>query len=114
MGNGAAMVCAEPSPDALSSFASSISGSAAVTGEGSGSLASALSEAAGSIGLRTQSITLMRDALYRVCEAYYNGAISITELQRRGQLVRITSAGLKESHPHDIQMTVEAPNYHSR
>ena len=32
----------------------------------------------------------------------------------RGQLIRITAAGLKESHPHDIQMTVEAPNYHSR
>ena len=31
-----------------------------------------------------------------------------------GRFVRITSAGLKESHPHDIQMTVEAPNYHSR
>ena len=29
----------------------------------------------------------------------------------RGRFVRITSAGLKESHPHDIQMTVEAPNY---
>jgi len=27
--------------------------------------------------------------------------------------VRITAAGLKESHPHDIQMTVEAPNYFS-
>ena len=27
--------------------------------------------------------------------------------------LRITAAGLKESHPHDIQMTVEAPNYHS-
>ena len=29
----------------------------------------------------------------------------------KGRFVRITSAGLKESHPHDIQMTVEAPNY---
>jgi IMP dehydrogenase len=28
--------------------------------------------------------------------------------------VRITAAGLKESHPHDIQMTVEAPNYGTR
>jgi IMP dehydrogenase len=28
--------------------------------------------------------------------------------------VRITAAGLTESHPHEIQMTVEAPNYHSR
>jgi IMP dehydrogenase len=45
---------------------------------------------------------------------FYCGADSVAELQRRGQLIRITSAGLKESHPHDIQMTVEAPNYHSR
>ncbi len=43
----------------------------------------------------------------------YTGAANIEELQRAGQLVRITAAGLKESHPHDIQMTVEAPNYHS-
>jgi len=44
----------------------------------------------------------------------YAGAESIPELHRRGQLIRITAAGLKESHPHDIQMTVEAPNYHTR
>ncbi|MBO4208224.1 IMP dehydrogenase [Micromonospora echinofusca] len=44
----------------------------------------------------------------------YVGAESIPELHRRGQLIRITAAGLKESHPHDIQMTVEAPNYHTR
>ena len=42
------------------------------------------------------------------------GAPTIGELQLRGQLIRITAAGLKESHPHDIQMTIEAPNYHSR
>jgi IMP dehydrogenase len=45
---------------------------------------------------------------------FYVGAPTIEELQRRGRFVRITSAGLKESHPHDIQMTVEAPNYSSR
>jgi IMP dehydrogenase len=44
----------------------------------------------------------------------YVGAQSVPELHRRGQLIRITAAGLKESHPHDIQMTVEAPNYHTR
>jgi IMP dehydrogenase len=44
----------------------------------------------------------------------YAGAETIADLQERGQLIRITAAGLKESHPHDIQMTVEAPNYHSR
>jgi IMP dehydrogenase len=42
---------------------------------------------------------------------FYVGARTIPELQERGQFVRITSAGLKESHPHDVQMTVEAPNY---
>jgi IMP dehydrogenase len=45
---------------------------------------------------------------------FYVGASNIPELQSRGQFVRITSAGLKESHPHDIQMTVEAPNYSGR
>jgi IMP dehydrogenase len=42
---------------------------------------------------------------------FYTGAATIPELQERGSFVRITSAGLRESHPHDIQMTVEAPNY---
>ncbi|MFD1859691.1 IMP dehydrogenase [Aeromicrobium camelliae] len=42
---------------------------------------------------------------------FYVGAPTIPELQERGRFVRITAAGLKESHPHDIQMTVEAPNY---
>ena len=45
---------------------------------------------------------------------FYVGAHTIPELQQRGRFVRITAAGLKESHPHDIQMTVEAPNYQSR
>jgi IMP dehydrogenase len=45
---------------------------------------------------------------------FYVGAHTIPELQERGRFVRITVAGLKESHPHDIQMTVEAPNYNAR
>lgn len=45
---------------------------------------------------------------------FYVGAHTVPELQERGHFVRITAAGLKESHPHDIQMTVEAPNYGSR
>ncbi|MDN5749476.1 MAG: IMP dehydrogenase [Pseudonocardia sp.] len=43
----------------------------------------------------------------------YAGAETIPALQQ-AQLVRITAAGLKESHPHDITMTVEAPNYAAR
>jgi IMP dehydrogenase len=42
---------------------------------------------------------------------FYVGARSVPELQQKGRFVRITSAGLKESHPHDIEMTAEAPNY---
>jgi IMP dehydrogenase len=42
---------------------------------------------------------------------FYTGAPTVPELQSRGRFMRITSAGLRESHPHDIQMTVEAPNY---
>ena len=45
---------------------------------------------------------------------FYVGARTIPELQERGQFVRITAAGLKESHPHDVQMIVEAPNYSAR
>jgi IMP dehydrogenase len=43
----------------------------------------------------------------------YCGTRTIRELQDDSRLVRITAAGLKESHPHDIQMTIEAPNYPS-
>ncbi|HKV28271.1 MAG TPA: IMP dehydrogenase, partial [Candidatus Acidoferrales bacterium] len=41
----------------------------------------------------------------------YCGAGNIRELQERGKFVRITSAGLRESHVHDVIITREAPNY---
>jgi IMP dehydrogenase len=41
----------------------------------------------------------------------YTGAGSIADLQQRGRFVRITGAGLRESHPHDVTITKEAPNY---
>ncbi len=41
----------------------------------------------------------------------YCGCATIEELQEKAQFVRITGAGLKESHPHDIYITKEAPNY---
>ncbi len=41
----------------------------------------------------------------------YTGCASIEQLHEKAQFVRITGAGLKESHPHDIQITKEAPNY---
>lgn len=44
----------------------------------------------------------------------YCGSANLTELQEKGKFVRITSAGVKESHPHDVMITREAPNYSLR
>jgi len=42
----------------------------------------------------------------------YCGCASIKEFHERAQFVEITSAGIRESHVHDVQITKEAPNYH--
>ncbi len=42
----------------------------------------------------------------------YTGSATIAELKAKGRFVRMTDAGLRESHPHDISITKEAPNYH--
>lgn len=68
-------ICAEPSPDALAAYASSLGFGLSAPTQGSASLAQSLQNSSGSIGLRTQSITLMRDTLYRMCEAWMNEAI---------------------------------------
>ena len=44
----------------------------------------------------------------------YVGAPTIEELQKRARFVKITNAGLRESHVHDVQITREAPNYPTR
>ncbi|MBU6207266.1 MAG: IMP dehydrogenase, partial [Alphaproteobacteria bacterium] len=44
----------------------------------------------------------------------YTGAATILELQQRARFVRITNAGLRESHVHDVSITREAPNYPTR
>jgi IMP dehydrogenase len=42
----------------------------------------------------------------------YLGCDSIKAMHERAQFVEITSAGVRESHVHDVQITKEAPNYH--
>jgi IMP dehydrogenase len=44
----------------------------------------------------------------------YTGAGTIAELQQKARFVRITNAGLRESHVHDVDITREAPNYPTR
>jgi IMP dehydrogenase len=59
----------------------------------------------------------VKDTVYQLVgglrtSLHYCGATSIGELQRKARFVRITGAGLRESHPHDVLITKEAPNYH--
>jgi IMP dehydrogenase len=44
----------------------------------------------------------------------YCGANSVKELQENAQFTKITASGMKESHPHNVAITKEAPNYSSR
>jgi hypothetical protein len=69
------IVCAEPSPDAMVALAQAMSLEATVAGQGGGSVSASLAEAVAMIGKRTATIQLLRDGLYRACEAYLNGAI---------------------------------------
>ncbi len=59
---------------------------------------------------------LLSDTIYQLIGGLrsgmgYCGCPTVSDLQQNGQFVRITGAGLKESHPHDIHITKEAPNY---
>jgi IMP dehydrogenase len=59
-------------------------------------------------GVAHQLVGGLRQAMW------YAGTHTIADLRDNGTLMRITASGLVESHPHDIQMTVEAPNYQRR
>lgn len=72
--------CSEPSPDALAAYAASIGIGASSPPSEVASAAGSGQSSAASVGLRTQSITLMRDALFRMCEAYANGAVGTAQV----------------------------------
>ncbi len=78
-------VCAEPSPDALSVIGASLAASGATPQQISVQLAAAMSETGSNIGVRSQTIQLLRDAMYRLCEGHIGGAIrgpAFIKLQR--------------------------------
>ncbi len=67
---------------------------------------------------RVPYIGKLKDIVYQLVGGLksgmgYCGAATILDLQETGQFMKITSAGLVESHPHDIQITKESPNYSS-
>ena len=56
------------------------------------------------------------DTIYQLCGGIrsgmgYCGAPNLKYLRENAEFIRITNAGLRESHPHDVEITVEAPNY---
>lgn len=70
------ITCAEPSPDALSSLASEIALETKVKDSLQATLGFSQQEAASFVGLRTQTIQLLRDGMYRLCEGYLSGALT--------------------------------------
>ncbi len=76
------IVCAEPSPDAVTVFGASLAASGGVSSSEQGHLSGGYQEAAASIGLRTAAITLIRDIGYRACEARMNGAFGAKDYQK--------------------------------
>ncbi len=81
--------CAEPSPDAIKTFAATLGFELkGLSDEKAAKITAGLQEYITGSGIRTQSTTLMRDALYRICEAYYNGKLkeaSVLHLLARSQ-----------------------------
>jgi hypothetical protein len=71
------IVCAEPSPDTMSAIAAAAR-AAGGNGEVQANLSYAVSQSAASIGIRTPTIQLLRDGLYRACEGYLNGVLNKT------------------------------------
>lgn len=81
-------VCAEPSPDAMASLAYELVAKGGIPEKASGELAFAMHDSAAFTGIRTQSIQLLRDFGYRLCESHLSGAITSTQydlLMRRYQ-----------------------------
>jgi hypothetical protein len=76
------VTCAEPSPDAMSALSTSVGGGLSDP-KVAASFAYAQAQSAASIGLRTQSIQLLRDGMYRLCEGYAGGAIDGPEFNRQ-------------------------------
>lgn len=112
-GTNKLVVCFEPSPDALVAAASSLGGSLGVPEQVAAELSGALSEQVSNIGLRTHTVTLLREGLYRACEAYANGAIEKEQyrqiLNGYGALVLTMMAIEQVSGVHQVPQIVLGP-----
>ncbi|MCG6577201.1 hypothetical protein EGM97_21115 [Pseudomonas sp. AF32] len=100
-------VCAEPSPDAMASLAYELAAKGGYPGKASGELAFAMQDGAAFTGIRTQSIQMLRDFGYRLCESYMSGAISAAQyelLMRRFQKNTVALLAIEQ-----LTGTIKAP-----
>ncbi|QIB05964.1 hypothetical protein GZ982_14950 [Pseudomonas fluorescens] len=100
-------VCAEPSPDAMASLAYELAAKGGYPEKASGELAFAMQDGAAFTGIRTQSIQMLRDFGYRLCESYMSGAISAAQydlLMRRLQKNTVALLAIEQ-----LTGTVKAP-----
>lgn len=91
--------CAEPSPDALSAIAATTGLNLGVASKGELGYSQGLAEGAASIGLRTQSIQILRDVMYRNCEAFMNRGVTdfgLETMQRRFQSTLVAVLAIEQ------------------
>lgn len=93
------IICAEPSPDALSAYAAELAAEGKLPEQTAVQLTAAFQESSSFVGLRTQSIQLLRDSLYRLCEGYMSGALQKSQydiLMRRYQKYMVALLGIEQ------------------
>ncbi|MCB1864005.1 MAG: hypothetical protein KDG50_01125 [Chromatiales bacterium] len=98
-GSARTLVCAEPSPDSLSAYAAEFAAEANLPNNVAAQLTAALQEGSAFVGLRTQSIQLLRDSLYRLCEGYMSGALDTGKydiLMRRYQKYMVALLAIEQ------------------
>ncbi|WDE01012.1 hypothetical protein [Thalassomonas actiniarum] len=76
------VVCAEPSPDAFSVYSAAIEADASKADQLTAALKAATSESGATIGIRSEAIQLLRDAMFRLCEAYASGGLTSVEYSK--------------------------------
>ena len=97
--DGKLATCIEPSPDALSVFAATAAGNVSTANQFAAAFGGTRAESGANIGLRTQTITILRDQGYRICEAYANSGINPTDyaqLLRRNQVLTTASLAIEQ------------------
>ena len=93
------VVCAEPSPDALSAYAGELFANLEDSEDIAAGIGAAFRESAAYVGLRTPSIQLLRDSMYRICESYMNQAINEAQfeiLMRRSQKYMVALMAIEQ------------------